>query len=165
MASDAILPTTTIEEALSEAYVRALAGAAGYTTSKRDFDFDGVDLTVDAGGDFRPRLDIQLKATINAVPKDGSISYFCPKRNYDFLRVPTQTPRILVLFQLPAEQKDWLLVGADEMIIRHRAHWLSLKGMPETDNATGCTVRLPVANRLDVEGLSALMHKSREGAL
>lgn len=165
MSSDAILPTGTIEEALSEAYILALAGAAGYTTSKRNFDYDGVDITIDAGGSFRPRVDIQLKATINVSLKGSSISYFCPKRNYDLLRGPTQTPRILVLFQLPIAKEDWLVVGADEMILRHRAHWLSLKGLPETDNETGCTVYLPMLNRLDVAGLSALMDKSREGKL
>lgn len=165
MASDAILTTQIIEEALSEAYMQALAGATGYTVSKRNFDYDGVDITIDAGGDFRPRLDIQLKATINATANDGLIPYFCPKRNYDLLRLATQTPRLLILFHLPQHQADWLTIEPGEMILRHCAYWHSLKGFPETDNATGCTVYIPEANRLSVEELSVLMQKSRDGEL
>lgn len=165
MATDALMATASIEEALSEAYLRALAGAAGYTVSKPSLDVDGVDLTIDAGGDFRPRLDVQLKASINLEAKDGRVSYFCPKRNHQLLRLPTQVPRILVLYHLPRNQRDWLVVSPHEMVLRHRAYWISLRGEPETENETGCTVHVPEANRLDVASLTALMHQSRTGAL
>jgi len=165
MAHDALLAATSIEEALSEVYVRALAASAGYTTSKRDFDRDGVDITVNAGGEMRPQVDIQLKASINLVAQADTISYFCPKRNYDLLRLPTMVPRVLVLFQLPNNSLDWLAVHPDQMILKHRAHWISLKGYPETSNDTGCTVYVPTANRLDVSGLTALLEKSRRGSL
>jgi hypothetical protein len=165
MATDALMATASIEEALSEAYLRALAGAAGYTVSKPSLDVDGVDLTIDAGGDFRPRLDVQLKASVNLSAKDGKVSYFCPKRNHQLLRLPTQVPRILVLYHLPKDQRDWLIVSPNEMILRHRAYWMSLRGEPETENETGCTVHVPEANRLDIASLTALMHQSRTGTL
>lgn len=165
MATDALMAITSIEEALSEAYLRALAAAAGYTVSKPSIDVDGVDLTIDAGGDFRPRLDVQLKASINFVARGGKVSYFCPKRNHELLRLPTQVPRILVLYHLPKDQRDWLVVSPDKMILKHRAYWMSLRGEPETANDTGCTVHVPEINRLDVASLTALMHQSRTGAL
>ena len=62
--NDAILGSTDREEALSRAYVAAVAAGAGYTLAVQDFDRDGVDVQVRAGGAMRPSLDIQLKATV-----------------------------------------------------------------------------------------------------
>ena len=64
MASDALLSVRDREEARSRAYVRAVAGFAGYVVSEADFDRDGVDLRIHAGGDFNPAIGLQLKATI-----------------------------------------------------------------------------------------------------
>ena len=63
--TDALLTSNDEEEALSRVYVQAVAARAGYVTSKCDLDRDGVDLRIHAGGDMRPALDLQLKATIN----------------------------------------------------------------------------------------------------
>ena len=48
--SDPLLARTDREEAISRAYVYALAAAAGYVIAEMDFDRDGVDLQVRAGG-------------------------------------------------------------------------------------------------------------------
>ena len=61
--NDVILASTDRQEALSRAYVAAVAASAGYTLAVQDFDRDGVDVQVRAGGTMRPSLDIQLKAT------------------------------------------------------------------------------------------------------
>ena len=63
MTSDALLTDADREEALSRAYVRAVAGFAGYTVSEEDFDRDGIDLRIHAGGDRSPSIGLQLKAT------------------------------------------------------------------------------------------------------
>jgi hypothetical protein len=165
MATDALLPTTLVEEALSDVYVTAVASAAGYTVARKNFDVDGVDLTIDAGGTFRPRLDVQLKATINLAGAGDTLNYFCPKRNHDLLRLPTQTPRILVVLHLPTDQVDWIQITPKQLVLRHAAYWHSVRGDNETDNASGCTVYIPKANRLDVAALQALMEKSRSGAI
>ena len=60
--TDVLLSTTDREEALSRAYVQTIAAGAGYVVGDMDFDRDGVDITVKAGGGMRPCLDIQLKA-------------------------------------------------------------------------------------------------------
>ena len=60
--NDALLTSQDREEALSRVYARAVAGA-GYVTSDCEFDRDGVDLSIHAGGAMRPALDLQLKAT------------------------------------------------------------------------------------------------------
>ena len=53
------------EEALSRVYARAVSAGAGYVTAECDFDRDGVDLQIRAGGTMRPAVDLQLKATVN----------------------------------------------------------------------------------------------------
>jgi len=165
MATDALLPITSVQEALSDVYVCAIASAAGYAVAHKNLDFDGVDLTIDAGGTLRPRLDVQLKATINLDGAGHAFSYFCPKRNHDLLRLPTQTPRILVVLHLPRNQDEWITITAQELILRYSAYWHSLKGEEETENKEGCTVHIPKANRLDVPALRDLMEKSRTGSI
>ena len=103
--TDVLLSTTDREEALSRAYVQTIAAGAGYVVGDMDFDRDGVDITVKAGGGMRPCLDIQLKATINlGSVHAGAFRYALKRRNYDLLRIPTQTPRILVLLDLPRDE-------------------------------------------------------------
>jgi Domain of unknown function (DUF4365) len=164
--SDALLTGADVEEALSVAYIHAVAAGAGYTVAKSNFDRTGVDVSVEAGEVMRPKLDLQLKATINlGVPQDGIYRYACPLRNYEELRTTTQTPRLLVVLALPPARTDWLTVGADELVMRRCAYWVSLHGAPETENLTSVTVSLPAANRLDVEALQALMEQSRTGRI
>ncbi len=146
--SDALLTPADVEEALSVAYIHAVAAGAGFTVAKR------------------PKLDLQLKATINlGEAESGVFRYPCPVGNYDELRATTQTPRLLVVLQLPRERSVWLSVGADELVMRRCAYWVSLQGAPETANLTSVTVSLPLANRLDIEALKALMQQSRTGRI
>ena len=60
-----LLTSQDREEALSRVYARAVAAGAGYATADCDFDRDGVDLQIHAGGAMRPAVDLQLKATTN----------------------------------------------------------------------------------------------------
>lgn len=162
---DELLAPTDVEEALSEAYVTAIAAVAGYVTAQRNFDRDGIDLTVEAGDHLRPKIDLQLKATINLDISQDKIPYSLKRGNYDQLRIATQVPRLLVLLHLPAAKADWLTVSSTELVLKHSAYWLSLKGAPETDVKYGKTVYIPRTNRFDVPGLIALMEKSRTGTI
>lgn len=162
---DQLLAPTDIEEALSVAYVTAIAAAAGYVTSQRNFDRDGVDLSIEAGDHLRPKIDLQLKATVNLDRSAETISYSCKRRNYDLLRIPTQVPRLLIVLHLPTDRSNWLSVTPTELIIRHSAYWLSLRDYPATDVQYGKTVYIPRANRFDVQGLTALMAQSRTGTI
>lgn len=166
MNPDALLSSTDVEEALSLAYTQALAAGAGYVISKKDFDRDGVDVTIEAGAEMRPKIDAQLKATIN-LPQaaSGAFRYACPRKNYDKLRIATQTPRLLIVLHLPPEQANWLTVSPDELVLRRCAYWVSLRGLPETENETSVTINLPNQNRLDVQALKDLMDQSRSGTI
>ena len=101
---DALLSKADKEEELSRIYARAVAAGAGYVTSVPEYDRDGVDLQIRAGGDMRPAIDLQLKATINLEDKGGEhLRYPLPVRNFDLLREDTQTPRLLVVLALPKQ--------------------------------------------------------------
>ena len=104
-------------------YVEALAARAGYSTSTPQPDRDSVDLHIQAGGPRRPALDLQLKATVNVgEPRDGALAFRLPIKNYDDLRVPTQTPRLLVVLELPTDETRWMTVSPEELVLRRRAY-------------------------------------------
>ena len=163
MTADTLLTDADREEALSWAYVRAVAGFAGYTVSEEDFDRDGIDLRIHAGGNLSPSIGLQLKATVNLgnVHSDGSYRYDLPIKNYDRLIRPFQVPRYLVILALPTEEGDWLTVSAAELIMRRCAFWVSLSGMPQSNNQTSVRVSIPADNRLDPGALRRLLEESR----
>ena len=164
--TDNLLTTPDRQEALSRAYAHAVAARGGYMTAVYTEDRDGVDLRIQAGGAMRPALDLQLKATVNLIDSnDGYYRFPLKRRNYDLLRMDTQTPRLLVVLDLPKDEHQWMTITEDELVLRHRAYWLNLKGWDETTNRTSVTVRIPERNIFDVEGLRALMEQSREGGI
>ena len=162
--TDALLTDQDREEALSRVYARAVAADAGYVTAECDFDRDGVDLRIHAGGNMRPAIDLQLKATVNLTKvANGHYRFPLKRRNYDLLRQETVTPRLLVVLDLPKDTNQWLTITANELVLRRRAYWLNLKGSEETNNQTSVTVRIPTENVFEVESLRKLMDQSRRG--
>ncbi|RUW26680.1 DUF4365 domain-containing protein [Mesorhizobium sp. M1A.F.Ca.IN.020.06.1.1] len=162
---DSLLTEKDIEEALSAAYAHAVAASAGYVVATRNFDRDGVDLTIEVGDTFRPKIDVQLKATINLDPVGEVFRYPLRQRNYDLLRIETQTPRILVVLKLPQNRGDWLTLTPENLILRNCAYWTALVGSPATDNESSTTIDIPVKNSFDTKSLKELMEKSRTGSL
>ena len=163
--SDSILASGDRKEGLSRAYVQAVAAVAGYTLAEQNFDRDGVDVQVRAGGAMRPSLDMQLKAT-TGLGQDGAHWRFpLPKRNYDLLREPAMVPRVLVVLDLPEDEERWLAVSAQELVMRRCAYWVAITGAPESGNIRTVTVSIPTANRLDGPALKTLMDRARNGVL
>lgn len=164
--TDWLMTSNDREEALSRTYVAAVAAGAGYITAEQNFDRDGVDLQIRAGGSMRPSLDIQLKATINlGEATNETYRYPLKRRNYDLLREQTMVPRILVLLSLPSAEADWLSVSPEQLILRRCAYWVSLVGVPETKNNESVTISVHNNNRFDIDGLKALMERARSGAI
>ncbi|MGY3369926.1 hypothetical protein ACVWZL_007051 [Bradyrhizobium sp. GM2.4] len=164
--TDALLASTDVEEALSRVYVAGMAARAGYATAQMDFDRDGVDMQIRAGGSMRPSLDVQLKATINlGEPKNGAFQFPLKRRNYDLLREAAMVPRILVALDLPKDPTEWMSVSPAELTMRRCAYWADLLGFPETENKSTITISIYDANRFDVDALKVLMEKARKGAI
>ncbi|EGE59551.1 UNVERIFIED_ORG: hypothetical protein GGI63_004018 [Rhizobium esperanzae] len=163
--TDSLLADTDIEEGVSKAYVHAVAVSAGYVTALKDFDRDGVDVTIEAGSVFRPKIDVQLKSTINLPLVDGKFSLPLKARNYNLLTIKTQTPRLLVVMHLPKEKLEWINMHPEQLVLRNCAYWHVLEGMAETTNSTSVTVHVPQENRFNKDTLVELMEKSRSGSL
>ena len=155
------------KEGVSLAYVRALAARAGFSTSVPEPDRDSVDLRIMAHRLRRPALDLQLKAR-NDLPhgRSGLLPFRLSVKNYGDLCVETQTPRLLVLLELPKDESRWMTVTHEELILRRRAYWLSLQlgHQGPTDQQT-VTVYVPEANVFNVEALRKLMEQSRRGEI
>jgi hypothetical protein len=165
MKTDALLVGTDKEGLLCELYVNAVATKSGYLVSKTNLDKDAVDLTISAGGALRPKLDIQCKATFNLKWVEGMASFPLPIRNYDRLRLAVQTPRLLVVLDLPKQEEDWLTIGPAELVLRKSAYFISLFDAPESPNTTSKTISLLAKNRFDPDALSLLMEQSRSGTI
>ena len=164
--TDALLADAVQKEALSRAYVSAVAARAGYVTAVYSEDRDGIDLRIQAGGVMRPALELQLKATIRlGDATDGCFRFPLPLRNYDLLRDDTQTPRLLVVLCLPRNRSDWMTITPSQLVLRRCAYWLSLRGYKPVPNRTSVTVRIPEANVFDVEAARELMEQSRKGGI
>ena len=163
----ALLTVPDQKERLSLAYVNALAARAGFATSVPVPDRDSVDLRVQSSGLRRPALDLQLKATVALQRSQaGFVSFQLQIKNYDDLRIETQTPRLLVVLELPSDDALWMTVTAEELVLRRRAYWLSLQqGFPDRAGQQTVTVRIPEGNLLDVDALRDLMEQSRSGGI
>lgn len=160
------LTRTIQEEAISRAYVQAVAAGAGFTTASYDFDLDGIDLRVQAGGQMRPALELQLKATINLRgPIDDEYRFDLKTENYKRLREPTQTPRLLVVLKLPRDSNEWIEITPHELMLRDRAYWVDLLGAPKTTNKRTIAVGIPKQNLFNIESLQSLMDRSSEGRI
>ena len=164
--TDSLLTSRDEEELISIAYAHAVAARAGYVTAAYAKDNDGIDMRIQAGGLMRPGIDLQLKATINLnAAADGSYRFPLPVRNYNLLRIPTQTPRLLVVLDLPSDREQWMTITDDSLVIRHRAYWVNLLGCAETSNTHSVTVQIPSQNVFGVQSLRELMEQSRQGSL
>jgi len=125
----------------SHAYVRAVVHAAGYFVQEanRNMDSEGVDLTLfarGAGGVVTAiRLDVHLKATAKERGNQDSFPLDLDVKNYNELRTESlQIPRILVVVVVPSETPMWVSASQDELTIRNCGYWMSLRGMPITEN-------------------------------
>lgn len=168
MVGDELLPSEGREEALSKAYAHAVAAAAGYTTAVYDYDRSGSDFLIQAGGHLSPMLALQLKATINLRPilstEGVRFSFQLKTENYEWLRRPSQIPRLLVVLDLPRSESNWIAVSTEELVMRRCAYWLNLNGFQEA-SALRPTVHIPKSQIFDIPGLRGLMEQSRDGSL
>lgn len=163
------LSSQNVESELSYAYLHAVAAHSSIAckVAGRHDDNAGIDAELTAWGPFpdggyRTEVDVkvQLKATVQQPATVGNcLSYSLQGiARYDDLRKETlSTPRILVVLFLPPTQAEWLSHTEDALSLRKCAYWVSLRGAPDSENATAQTVYLPRAQRFDANGLTALM--------
>lgn len=155
------------KELFSKAYVRAVAAVAGFSVDRLELDFNSIDLQITAGSGEGsicfPELKLQLKCTSRDVIDGDRIRFPLKVKNYNDLRRNVLVPRILVVVLVPDNLEDWMQQSEAEMCMRYCGYWISLRGMPETQNTTTVTVSLPRSNQFTVQTLKSMIQSISEG--
>jgi hypothetical protein len=160
------------QEALSRAYVQAIAARAGMTFSLPSNDY-GIDLTLNEievrgarWGESGHKLDVQAKSTTKAHVRKTGIKYNMEVQAYEDLRVlQTGCPRILVLLVLPQDERKWCEQTEDKLVLRRCAYWLSLRGLPRTSNRKTVQVAIPKTQVFSAAALRAMMKRIKAGGV
>jgi Domain of unknown function (DUF4365) len=161
------------QEALSLAYVHALAGRAGLNIAARatfDYGIDGYFYRVKMRG--RERVEtgapvrFQMKASVDWQHRDGHVVYDLDARAHRTIaeRDPEGVMTILILLCLPRDENQWLTGSETEMYLRHCCYWYRTED-PPTENPSKQRIRIPRANVLTPDSLQGIMTLAREEAL
>ncbi|MFF4242674.1 DUF4365 domain-containing protein [Actinomadura geliboluensis] len=151
-----------------EAFVRALAVAAGLRLAKPDLDIDGIDLCLwpDGAGLLRgaraPAVNVQVKSSSAPTETDSTWGYRLDVPSYNFLSDTWATvyPTFLFLVIVPKDWRQYAKAEPDGLLMRNAAYWHSLAAEdPIVDAKKGAktTVHVPKANLLTVDSLRALV--------
>ncbi len=158
------------KEQFSHAYVKAVAAVAGFAWYKPSVDDDSIDLGLaqtGGGGTTRsPRLEVQLKCKAFATPNEPDFSHSIKLKNYDDLRdTNVLVPRMLVVVLVPDDPREWLVHSEAELAIRRCGYWLSLHGLPASDNQSSQTVQMIRSQTFSVDALQGIMERIGNGRL
>lgn len=158
------------KEQFSRTYVQAVAACAGFAWSMPSVDDDSVDMALHqtgGGGTIRsPRVELQLKCRASQTPAGETFTHSITLKNYDDLRgTDLLVPRILVVVLVPNALNDWLGHSEAEMALRRCGYWVSLRGLPPSENDTSQTVEIPRTQQFTVESLQAIMQRIGQGGL
>jgi Domain of unknown function (DUF4365) len=167
-----VLTDQHIAEALSRAYVRAIAGRAGLNLAIREYDY-GVDGSFDEVAVRQNRrvesgfsLSFQLKASTLWQLGSTHIIYDLEVKTYNDLilrrSIRTATPCILILLAIPADSTQWLLCEESELRLRGTCYWEYLSGSP-SGNRSSVRIRIPRSQRLTPESLLTLIENVKTG--
>lgn len=163
------LTTNDQEEALSYAYLHAVASAAGMSVivAPRPVDNHGIDVilkhdtypTTHYGQTFFD-IDVQLKASVNVDKRDPEFVKYRIQNTRHYDRLREQSSRnllILVVLDLPplAEIDTWLRVTPEQLILKNAAYWICLYQAPAT-SAASKEIRIPRTNLFTPEALLVL---------
>lgn len=157
------------QEALSLAYVHAVAAACGMTQSKPLNDY-GIDLVLN---DIREEsrhltesgwsVAVQLKSTTSVGQTSTAITYDLSVRAYDALRVLVPVRRILVLSVLPSDEQQWIRQTPTRLELRQHVFWVSLRGQPAVRNRSSIRITIPKRQRFTADALRAIISTIERG--
>jgi hypothetical protein len=159
---------TKQQEQFSIAYIRAIAAAAGYALEEITVDEDSVDCSITQRGNENKfpmieSLRVQLKCTYAHKPNSEYLTYPLSVKNYNDLRRNCMNPRILVILHIPENFEQWIQQNDNSITLNHLSYWLSIKGMPETQNKGTVSIDIPSTQKLTIEVVRNLMNKLANG--
>jgi Domain of unknown function (DUF4365) len=168
-----VLTDQHIAEALSRAYVRAIAGRAGLNLAIREYDY-GVDGSFDEVVVRQNRrvesgfsLSFQLKASTQwQINDDRQVVYDLEVKTYNDLilrrSMRAATPCVLILLALPADSEQWLICEETELRLQGTCYWEYLSGSL-SENRQSVRIRIPRSQRLTPESLLTLIENVKTG--
>ena len=156
-------------EDMSEAYLRALCAANGFSLDRYSHDNDGADVLITCKHQVSPdskifstKLDIQLKSSYSKIicHEDGSITFPLEVKNYNTLIQSNRLiPQILVVFHMYEDESLWLEHTENWLKITKCAYWINLSGKKETENKTTININIPAQNILNQRSLFDIMNR------
>jgi hypothetical protein len=158
-----VIDSSLSKMAFSEAYVGAVAAAAGFLYEPDRFDLDSIDGTI-KGERALARFDVQLKCTSQSVLKEDHVAFRLEIRHYNELReTETARPLLLVVVVAPPKLTDWVNHSEERMLLRRCGYWTWLQGGPPSMNQTWQSIRIPRGNLFDVLQLKRMMSRVTRG--
>ena len=162
-----------VEEALSRAYVFAVASRAGVDVGGtfKDYGVDGTFRRIAILPDNKRMptgypVDFQLKASISCTVGDTSISYRMTAIAYNKLvwrRNSGGIPIVLILMVLPSDPDHWMAHNEDELLLRQCCYWY-LVGDTEAEGVTK-VIDIPRSQALSPSELIQLLDAAAAGDL
>ena len=165
---------TKSQEAISLSYFLAVAATKNIVTNSKKRDDFSIDLdiskhvTLNTGVVFTAQINVQLKSTNSSHEysiNEDCITYYLKAKNYNDLVASTAVPIILALLILPEEESSWVCQDVDKLILRKCMYWVSLKGLPATDNSSSVAVKIPLSQVVTGDNLENLLIKEGNGLL
>ncbi len=160
---DVSLQSNVRQGQYGEAFIYALACAAGLTVARMSLDVDGVDWMIaypgPRGTTRSPKLEVQVKTWSKPRGDDHHWHYRLHTRHFNHLAGPGfQLPRYLALVIVPETADEWVGTSHEEFQLRRAAYWTSLVDQPmEPANTRNAQIRVPVPrkNLLTVQTLQS----------
>lgn len=167
-----MLTNQHVAEALSRAYVRAIAGRTGLNLAIREYDY-GVDGSFDEVIMRQNRrvesgfsLSFQLKASTQWQLDSTHVVYDLEAKTYNDLilrrNLRAAIPCILILLALPSDSTQWLICEESELRLKGTCYWEYLSGSL-SENRQSVRIRIARSQRLTPESLLALMKNVKTG--
>jgi len=141
------------KEEFSYGYLQLLGAKAGLevTKSGRQTDNQKIDLHIIHAGKisniYTPRFDAQVKCTHQENIDDEYFKYDLDIETYDRLRnIYHDVPIFLIVLLVPEDINNWVQITQEQSIVKKCAYYISLKGLPESDNTTSVRIKIPIGN-------------------
>ncbi|MCQ1988047.1 DUF4365 domain-containing protein [Arthrobacter sp. zg-Y844] len=160
----------------AEQYVRALAGATGFSVGKRDPEPEGIDLAI--GYTRRPDLpwgnttiEVSVKSTHTPLySSSGEFQYDIKAAHHDVLcgtyGIDFDIRRYLVVVAVPPKRQHFARMEKRRLILSNEAYFLDLMGTtPVGNSATKRRLSFPHANLLTPLTLAEVLFQDAGKAL
>jgi hypothetical protein len=133
-----------IKERLSMGLLSLIAARAGCEVIAPHTDYMSIDAIIRPVQGRNMPIDVQLKASNSLEFTDNAVKFRLTLKNYEDLRSTTAAvPQLLVVVDLHGDANRWVNQDSDLLRFERSAYWLSLYGLPPTDNTTSIGVQIP----------------------